>query len=191
MTPKLNDVKTVQLVFFSGTYCTIWEPPYPTDDNGDVCAGTLDFDLYLHYISAQITHQIAELLPIQSSDIKLLCAYSPIEYNSHTDTIIISMSNYRNNINLLRGYAEYHKLPFQRYLTANYQSYDGFVSYYSNDYDYWSQQDSSVLDDIQIGTYLSFYLINEVNGYINEYIHNTISDDIDDWIFNNFKYEES
>jgi hypothetical protein len=185
----MTDTKVVLLLFFSGTYDTIWAPPYPTDDNGDELLGDLDFGLYMNYISHGITLEVDKLLPFADGDVVFQSCHVPKEYNSVTDTIIVTLKNYRNNINYLRGYAAYHKKYFQKYLNSNFKSCDGFISYYSDNYDFWAQQYSEDLDEVEVGTYLSFYLISEVSVDLNEYIFDSVATDVREWVSDNFTYE--
>jgi hypothetical protein len=179
-----------QLLFFSGTYNTIWEPEYPTDDNGDECDGDLNFGAYLNYLGKLITTEVANLLPFDDCDVVFKSVYYPREYNFSTDSITVVLNNYHNNISILRGYAQYHKKQFQTYLNNHFTSYDGFMSYYSNDYDDWIQQDINDFGEVENGVYISFYLQNEICPDMNMYIYDGIYSYMNEWIYENFEYAE-
>ena len=185
--------KLVELTFFSGTYNTIWEPEYPTDDNGCEQEGDINFEAYLNILSTELIQEISTLLPFEFNDLTLESVTSPKAYNFSSDRIFCNLTNYHNNINLLRGYAEYYKSQFQEYLNKHFTSYDGFSSYYDNDYSSWIEKSSDSLDHIEIGTYLSFYLTNESESYtsgdINYYIYCSISSSLSEWIYSNFDYD--
>jgi hypothetical protein len=86
--------------------------------------------------------------------------WSPKEYNFKTDAIDCTAKF--NPYRVLRWLNEY-KEEFAEYVRRNFTSYDGFMSYYSNDIDEWFEWYGDFLitgesDSARIGSILEFLL---------------------------------
>ncbi len=191
------DPKIAALHCFRGTYCTRWEPDYPTDSHGErIDDGDVIFNDYLEqlgkeYVSATLTF-LPEVFTLDNfvfEDVR-----SPREYNFSTDRIFVELKNYYNQINFLRGYAAFHRAKFDFYLRERYTSRSGFISFYDNDVLLWEQKHNDDLDHNEIGDYICFYLINEHEGDRPYYkIDDIIAEEIDDrlrnWVYENYRYQ--
>lgn len=87
-------------------------------------------------------------------DLEFVELTSPREYNFSTDRIFAKVPI--EQINKIRKEVEAHE-KYPEYIKERFTSYDGFISFYSNDYngEEWTRE---VLDECQYGVILDFYL---------------------------------
>lgn len=90
---------------------------------------------------------------------------SPKEYNFRNDSGNIEVSLSHLNTIVLKNYIYDHKESYEKYLKKTYTSYDGFWSYYNNDFDSWIEytKDFSDFSDNShyLGSILQFICENE------------------------------
>lgn len=172
---KLLTVKT-WLPLFSGYYGTIWE----TDANEqneidwineererkglqpiewDDCR--FDYKNYYEKLSKAVCEYVSDWF-IENRYVhkaKYEKLSSPREYNFANDSIHVEYTLTKKNTSVIKKYLNSHKEPFSEYVKANYTSYDGFISHYSNDLRDWL--DCDLADTHKLGAILNFIIINE------------------------------
>ena len=126
----------------------------------------LEFDYKQYYkdCSYEMMYKVCELL----TDLDLIDNYyfvklqSPKEYNFANDTIIVDYVLTDRNAFNIKTYLLNNYSAFKRYIKDNYTSYDGFMSYHSNNAEEWLQLLPECLnDEHKLGSILNFILENE------------------------------
>ena len=110
----------------------------------DVCEGAVDF----------IEGELMKLGLVKWIKFQTQC--SPKEYNFANDSINIKVGT---NVRNLSKYINSHVKEFRAYLKEHYTSYDGFISFQSNDADEWRDETKnfmSNLDGHKLGALLEF-----------------------------------
>ena len=167
------------LPIFPGFYNTIFEPDEDQEiesindtrkENGlnEVDFDKIDFD-YREYekdVSRQCVGFIQGVLKRDLNNginIEFENLYSPKEYNFSNDSINVTYRINKHFELALIKYINENLEDFQTYLKGRFTSYDGFISFYSNDSDIWLNEYCRDLesDPVYIGALLDFYLLNE------------------------------
>lgn len=126
----------------------------------------LEFDYKQYYkdCSYEMMYKVCELL----TDLDLIDNYyfvklqSPKEYNFSNDMIIVDYALTSKNVFHIKSYLLKNYDAFSRYIKDNYTSYDGFMSYHSNNAEEWLQLLPECLnDEHKLGSILNFILENE------------------------------
>lgn len=126
----------------------------------------LEFDYAQFYkdCSYEMMYKVCELL----TDLNMIDNYyfvklqSPREYNFANDTIIVDYVLTDRNAFNIKTYLFNNYSAFKRYIKDNYTSYDGFMSYHSNNADEWLKLFTECLnDEHKLGSILNFILENE------------------------------
>lgn len=102
-----------------------------------------------------LTEKVTEMLGTKV-EFEFQNIYSPKYYNYRNDSINVKL-NCDTDVfmkNLLK-YIKNHLADFKEYIESNYTSYDGFMSYYSNDVNDWLKNE---YNDHEIGSMLEFAL---------------------------------
>lgn len=102
-----------------------------------------------------LTEKVSEMLDTKV-EFEFQNIYSPKYYNYRNDSINVKL-NCDTDVfmkNLLE-YIKKHLDDFKEYIESNYTSYDGFVSFYSNDVNDWLKNE---YNDHEIGSLLEFAL---------------------------------
>jgi hypothetical protein len=191
--------KIAALHCFRGTYCTRWEPDYPTDSHGEkIDDGDVIFDAYLEQLGKEYVSATLKFLPevFTTDNFLFEDVRSPREYNFSTDRIFAELKDYYNQINFLRGYAAYYRSKFDYYLKERYTIRSGFISFYDNDVLLWEKKHNDDLDHNEIGDYICFFLINENDRKedrcyyaIDDLIAEEIDDRLRNWVYENYRYQ--
>ena len=96
-------------------------------------------------------------------DIKISLKYklveSPREYNFSTDRLFCEISEV--DIKTIFDIATSSQGNFSNYLKENFTSYDGFMSYYSNDFNDWLSKDLVDYDHNELGSLIGCMLHSE------------------------------
>ena len=119
----------------------------------------------------EFNNQMAEILPGFTSE--MVEIESPREYNFETDRLIAKtdLSLYLPKI---KEYLDKNKEAFKAYVKKRHSSYDGFISFYSDDADEW---DLDNLDYNELCTVFGFMLTNKgitADMIIDEVVDQTI-----------------
>ena len=77
---------------------------------------------------------------------------SPKEYNFQTDRVFVEIS--LEELEKVRKITENHPEEFQKFLTDNFKSRDGFMSFYPDDIEEW-YKDTQDLDHNEVMTYIA------------------------------------
>ena len=112
-----------------------------------------------------------ELNDLLNIDIKVTfeSLQSPKYYNSSTDSINVEIEV--ENLDVILAYLEKEKENFAKYIKERYSSYDGFMSFMSNDSDVWVEDINNGEDlSHRLGAVLDFILVNE--GYTTSDLYN-------------------
>ena len=113
---------------------------------------------------------------------------SPRYYNYSNDSINIEITSTKQFLKELEEYINTNINKFSSYIKERYTSYDGFSSFYSNDYKEWLtylNKETLESNEHYLGTFLEFYFAEE---------YNDISEDMYDYcheqcIGNGFAFE--
>jgi hypothetical protein len=91
---------------------------------------------------------------------------SPKYYNFVNDSIDIQIKLEDEEIDKVKQYILDNKSDFEKYITEQYTSRDGFLSYYSNDVDVWVNEHFNEIETNShiFGALLTFVLLNENKG---------------------------
>lgn len=130
-------------------------------------------------IAKQAVYKLWEILPnidiIQDMELKDI--YSPKYYNYETDSLIIDI---KLNLTKLKKYCfTTHRAAFNKYLKDNFTSYDGFISYISNNIDDFISDYNQQPNDKELNTMIEYYLLCQIyetdsdfEGYDTSYHYN-------------------
>ena len=123
-----------------------------------------DYQTFYKDCSYEMMYKVCELL----TDLDLIDNYyfvelqSPREYNFQNDKIIVDYVLTDINVFKIKDYLFSNYDAFKRYINENYTSYDGFMSFHSNNADEWLALFSEcVNDEHKLGSILNFILENE------------------------------
>lgn len=120
----------------------------------------IDFD-YNHY-ETEIIHEFARLIEgkvdfIEKIEFQELI--KPREYNFHNDSVNIIATV---NVDMIRNLILRYENDFRDYLYDHYTTRDGFMPYYSNQYEHWYDDTNGFTDfsetPHQLGSILTFLL---------------------------------
>tara|TARA_R100000655_G_scaffold30302_1_gene61108 strand:- start:1407 stop:1916 length:510 start_codon:yes stop_codon:yes gene_type:complete len=147
-------IKT-QLPIFTGFYNTIFEIDLMFEDIEDI--ESIDYKKYENDISNQLCEIVENQLSNFIKDIEFIKVDSPKYYNYSNDTIDCIITPKKQAI---LSYIKQNYNNWCKYLKDNYTSYDGFISYYSNDpkSEDWNK---NLFDEHQITGLLDFIAKNE------------------------------
>ena len=126
----------------------IQEAYIPDEYYKDVCSAYLDvLDSYLKgTIKSWGTSELVEI-------------DSPKEYNFRTDDIVAKINITDEINNEINEYIQNNKEAFKKWIKDHHSSYDGFISFYSNDTEEWLELED--LDHNELGSILGFILENQ------------------------------
>jgi len=175
---------------FNGFYNTIWEYDETSiieainynreknNINGKINFEHLEID-YKQYekdISKTICEAVQDNLSEYIISIEYQGVYNPKEYNFKTDSINCIIEP---NIDNIKKFIYDNKAKFIEFLKNRYTSFDGFISYYSNDFETW-QEDSNNFTDFNmhsLGSILDFIALHlEIDNIL---LYNDIYDNFD------------
>lgn len=153
--------------FFPGFYDSIFDVSADTDldqalfDNSDaVEPELLDYVMVNYEVTREYCDEVGkaylrhfvnlvkEALP--KFEAEFVEIDSPNEYNYTTDRLI-GKCDFEANKEDIKAFVEKHKEEFDKVVKENFTSYDGFISFYSNDINEW---DLDSLDHNELGTVL-------------------------------------
>lgn len=175
-------MKSVQsyLPLFSGFYCTIWDSDsledneiysinYERESNGK---GEIEFDKiqfdfkeYKTQVSCYLIEKIKTYLSENNfiNDIVFEEIISPKFYNYSNDSINVTYKLSKDNIDNINKFLIEKIDDFKDYINKNYSSYDGFVSFHSNDAIEWVIDNNLLTDKHKLGSVLGFICELEFN----------------------------
>lgn len=157
-----------------------------------------DWNGYKNYVGEKSCEVLEDFLREKGFDCKVVFenVYSPREYNFSNDSVNCSIEVDDNFIDKVRNFVLQYSELFAEYIKDNYTSYDGFMSYYSNNSNDWIKHINEDISAHELGSILLFILLVEddelkdfsdvvdeynenlyENIYKNEYIH--LSDEIE------------
>jgi hypothetical protein len=151
----------------------------------------LDFD-YSNYkidTARECVNFVEDLL----SDLKIVKKIkfeklvSPREYNFENDSIYVEVEFFPEN---LSKYINEHFDSFKKYIKGNYTSYDGFLSYHSNDADDWregTENFTEFSDYHKLGSCLEFVCRDYYNENVDE-SENDVVLDMYDYVSENVNF---
>ena len=124
-----------------------------------------DIDNWEEFKKEVATNAVDELLNILPDneviqDMKLKDIYSPKYYNYETDSLIIDM---KLNLTKLKKYCfNTYKKEFNQYLKDNFTSYDGFISYVSNNIDDFKIEYNKPHNEREINVMIEYYFLSQI-----------------------------
>lgn len=156
--------QALRLFFFSGFYESIHNSAFESVEecilgdyegkNWDDFHWTYDYQSYCkNYVSA-ISREIG-------LDLEFKSMWSPREYNFATDEIEVYIKS--EDVEKLATVSKSDTL--KSLIKKRFTSRDGFCSFYSNDIDEWNEKEVSEWDEIELGTLLGAWLIENVLNY--------------------------
>lgn len=150
------------LPVFSGTYGTIWDAYTPKDSEGEDLSYeeyNLDFKKYLETIGKTSIDYFESMTDLFSKAgilaMEFMSSHSPAYYNFSNDSINIAV--------VLDGHTlgEYIKENYAEFLEEikdKHTSYDGFMSYHSDNIEDWKEETNNFTDFSENDYYLGFLL---------------------------------
>jgi hypothetical protein len=175
-------VKTF-LPVFSGFYGTCFEFDYSYIDDyvmqerkdiglfsdADFNNIKINNEAYENDIAKSFCKILADELAEYVYKIEFESVYNPKAYNFENDSVNVSIEP---NIANIREYIINNQLAFESYLKSHYSSYDGFISYHSNNFDEWKANTNDFTeykDEHLLGSIIQFICnmlsISEIDIY--------------------------
>jgi hypothetical protein len=126
--------------------------------------------LFDHCDYGKVYHKVAEFyveafdlwafeeLGLPADSFKFSLMTSPREYNFTTDRLFAHVSNEALSTMFQRSASDDHK-TLARVIRARFTSYDGFISHYSNDLEYWLAKPFDEWDYNELGTLLLAFVV--------------------------------
>lgn len=158
------------LPVFPGFYSTIFEANiedelYHQNSERDTNLPKIDYDdidfQYKDY-ETEVVKQCCSFLENELGEfvtsIKFQNVVSPKEYNFANDSGNIEVGLTKKNIKSIRNYIYSHREQYEEWLKKKYTSYDGFLSWYDNNFDGWKQYTDDFTDFSQKSHYLGSVL---------------------------------
>jgi hypothetical protein len=149
------------LPFFPGYYCSILDTYIDSEIEMYLEDEDNDYETY-ESIEGQLDYNKAKLAMNQAwvdrfnvetgLNLKYKDMSSPKEYNFQTDRVFVEIT--LKELEKVRKITEEHPEEFQQYLTRNFKSGDGFVSFYPDDFEEWDK-DTQDLDHNEAMTYIA------------------------------------
>lgn len=127
---------------------------------------------YLEYIKDELKDFFNEIGIINLDFVKV---DSPKYYNYSTDKLVCNIEVNKNKF--ITELQKYSFEAWKQFLKDNFTSYDGFISFYSNDPNEWAEliTEKFEYDNVIIETLLQFYLEqSEEFGFIKEILFSNI-----------------
>jgi hypothetical protein len=143
------------LPIFSGFYNTIFEFDYSNIEYdiqnerkqkglySDFDEIEIDNEKYEYDIVTSFCHVLKSELSEYIFNIELQKIVSPKTYNFANDSANVIITYDAEKV---RDFIYSHKSAFETYLKARYTSYDGFISWYKNDFESWETETKNFLD---------------------------------------------
>ena len=152
-----NTVLTIDLPLFTGYYSNpLYDVQSAEDDviehleiendilltDEDIYKIEFNYKDYYNRISKDLCESVENLLFDLNiiTDIKFVELVSPKYYNYTNDRIVVDINFNTETYNTILDYLKENKEAFKEYLKDNYSSYDGFISFLSNDYEVWMEE---------------------------------------------------
>jgi len=174
----LTPIKTIKtmtkietfLPVFPGFYNTIFEANvedelYSQNSDRDTSLPKLEWDdLEFEYddYEQEVVEQCCAFMQGNLAEfvteIRFQSITSPKEYNFKNDCGNIEVDLSEENIKAIRDYIYLHLEKYEKYLNSTYTSYDGFMSWYDNDFDSWKGYTDDFSDYSQKFHYLGSIL---------------------------------
>lgn len=155
----------LRLFFFSGFYNTIHDGVFDQEQDSiiedfpgkswDDFNWTVDYEGYCKRYVWAVNSNTGLNLEFRNM-------WSPREYNFATDEIYV----YMNEEDLQKISSALNSETLKKLIKQRFTSRDGFSSFYSNSLDEWNEKDVKDWDEIELGTLLDAWLIE--NNYNNE-----------------------
>lgn len=124
-----------------------------------------DWNGYKNYVGKESCEVLEDFLREKGFDCKVIFenVYSPREYNFSNDSVNCSIEVNDDFIDKVRNFVLNHSDLFAEYIKDNYTSYDGFMSYYSNDSKDWIKNINEDISAHELGSILLFILLVDYN----------------------------
>lgn len=159
------------LPVFSGYYESIFDPDYDMFIEEPYEYDDYEFDTTEYYekLSEGITSAVSELINNTFEiGVKYENLSSPQYYNFTNDSINVEYTLTKEVYASVMQYLRDNKEGFSEYIKNRYTSRDGFMSWYSNDYDYWMDvylnlDEEHTSSDHCFSAALDFIVRNEYN----------------------------
>jgi len=168
------------LPLFSGFYNTIWDCDSLEDseifninqerklngkDEIEYDKIQFDFKEYKTQVSYYLIEKIKTYLSENNfiNDIIFEEIISPKFYNYSNDSINVTYKLSKDNINNINRFLIENIEDFKDYININYSSYDGFISFHSNDAVEWIIDNDLLTDKHKLGSVLGFICEHEFN----------------------------
>lgn len=122
-----------------------------------------DWNGYKNYVGEKSCEVLEDFLREKGFDCKVVFenVYSPREYNFSNDSVNCSIEVDDNFIDKVRNFVLQYSELFAEYIKDNYTSYDGFMSYYSNNSNDWIKHINEDISAHELGSILLFILLVE------------------------------
>lgn len=149
------------LPFFPGYYCSILDSYIDSEiemyledeDNEDKSYDDIEDRLDYHKARLAMNQAWVDRFNVETGlNLRYKDMSSPKEYNFQTDRVVVEIT--LEELEKVRKITEEHPEEFQKYLTRNFKSRDGFMSFYPDDIKEWDK-DTQDLDHNEIMTYIA------------------------------------
>lgn len=158
-----------------------------------------NWEVFKKEIAKSAVNELLNILPdneiIQS--MKLKDVYSPKYYNYETESLLIDI---KLNLTKLKKYCfNTYKEDFDHYLKENFTSYDGFISYISNNLNDFKIEYYNPHNEREINVMIEFYLLSQIYGSTsnNDFIgfetsyHSRLYEDAQELIYEHLEIQEN
>lgn len=157
-----------------------------------------NFEVFKKEVAENAVNELLNILPDNEiiQDMKLKDIYSPKYYNYETDSLIIDI---KLNLTKLKKYCfNTHKKEFNQYLKDNFSSYDGFISYISNNINDFKIEYYNPHNEKEKNVMIEYYLLSQIyesnsskdfEGFETSY-HSRLYDDVNEIQYEHLKIME-
>jgi len=158
------------LPIFPGFYNTIFEPCEDSliEDDKTYDDYKFNYDKYRNDVAIETTkaiqNKLNEILNTTEKNFNIIfeTIVSPKFYNYSNDSINVTINTNKKTINNILNYLKNNQKEFEIYIKDNFTSYDGFISFYSNNSKDWIETlKNNTLKEENLSHYLDFILLNE------------------------------
>lgn len=123
-----------------------------------------NWESFTKEIAENAINELSNILPDNEiiQDMKLKDIYRPKYYNFETDSLIIDI---KLNLTKLKKYCfTTHREDFNKYLKENFTSYDGFISFISNNINDFILDYNQKPNNKELNTMIEYYLLSQIYG---------------------------
>tara|TARA_Y100000593_G_scaffold93028_1_gene186455 strand:+ start:1022 stop:1612 length:591 start_codon:yes stop_codon:yes gene_type:complete len=159
--PFTEDIEDYEFEYINDERVNNNKKPFKNDELFEY-----DYENYFKELSESLCYKVWDILEDFIREIKFIKLESPEYYNYSNDIIICDI---KPNKKMIKTYIKNNYKNWAKYLKDNFTSYDGFISYYSNDENHEDWNINNILNNEEHSNKLEYILdFIAINEGINE-----------------------